>query len=187
MEVKHKKAEGVLAQMIANMDEEHLSKTRKYMMTDIVRFSVNNWEPTCPETCNNVPVLDNVFINLPDSDQFAFTDDDFCKQQKICVYNEMCDMSVTSNVVAPREWVEKYWPEIINSEFDYTNKDDIPIFWYDDDNVWPDYHEDNFGCSWPEYYEVIEKQAQARIDAYNECVKNCTNMLTEEMEASMHL
>lgn len=128
------------------------------MKRDIVKFYINNWEPDCPETCQGIDIFSKecfvteyIHIFGDSFYEFKFTDDDWCREQKICVLNDIADQSTDSFVVAPREWVEKNWPEIINSEWDYTNKPS-PFLSHprltNPEDIWLDYCEDNFGCDW---------------------------------------
>ena len=82
---------------------------------DVIYFSVNNW------FCGR---------DYPDTKKFrkwmgddlsqTFQDDEWCKENKLCVYCGIIDMSCNYTVSAPREWVEKNCPELLtDKEYSY--------------------------------------------------------------------
>ena len=53
----------------------------------------------------------------------SFMSDEWCKENKLCVYQGMIDMSYNYTVSAPREWVEKNCPELLtDKEYTYTTQ-----------------------------------------------------------------
>ena len=79
--------------------------------------------------------------------------DEFCKENKLCVYYGAVDMSCNFTVSASREWVEKNCPEIIGSKFEYKPSDGETEPDCDEVGNMPfrEYCEWNFGA---EYYET---------------------------------
>ena len=89
-------------------------------MTDkeVVYFSVNSWfsGENYPPTENFKKWLDNDFKQ-------SFQDDEFCKENKLCVYYGQVDMSTNYTVSAPKEWVEKNCPELLtDDEYTYVTR-----------------------------------------------------------------
>lgn len=82
---------------------------------DVVYFSVNNW--FCGE---NYPPTENFKKWLGDDLKQNFRNDEWCKENKLCVYWGNVDMSLNYTVSAPKEWVEKNCPELLTEdEFTY--------------------------------------------------------------------
>ena len=98
----------------------------------------------------------------------AFTNDDWCKENKLCIYYGVVDMSINYTVSASREWVEKNCPELLTddeyilediehkkkySDFVYTPEEgeDLPDNDYIGNMPFREYCEENFGC---EYYKT---------------------------------
>lgn len=81
---------------------------------DVIYFSVNNWfcGRDYPDTPNFRKWLGNDFKQ-------SFRSDEWCKENKLCVYEGVIDMSHNYTVSAPREWVEKNCPELLTDE-EYT-------------------------------------------------------------------
>ena len=81
---------------------------------DVVYFSVNNW--FCGRDYPNTP---NFRKWLGDDLNQNFRNDKWCKENKLCVYYGVVDMSQNYTISAPREWVEKNCPELL-TEKEYT-------------------------------------------------------------------
>lgn len=81
---------------------------------DVVYFSVNNWfcGRDYPDTPNFRKWLGN------DLEQ-SFRNDEWCKENKLCVYYGLIDMSHNYTISAPRDWVEKNCPELLTDK-EYT-------------------------------------------------------------------
>ena len=83
---------------------------------DIVKFTLNNWM---------------VGEDYPPGEPFetwmsfyTLTHNNWCREQKICVYYGNIDMSTNYCVTATREWVEKNCPKLLTDE-SYTYKETI--------------------------------------------------------------
>ena len=115
---------------------------------DIIYFSVNNWH------CGIHYPNTEIFIKWlgKDDDQY-FMNDGWCKENKLCVYCGIIDMSFNYTVSAPREWVEKNCPELLTdySDFIFLPKEGETKpehdNWY---QPFLDYCKENFGC---DFYE----------------------------------
>ena len=81
---------------------------------DVVYFSVNNW--FCGR---DYPPLECFHKWLGDDLNQNFRSDEWCKENKLCVYYGCIDMSSNYTVSASREWVEKNCPELLTDE-EYT-------------------------------------------------------------------
>ena len=81
---------------------------------DVVYFSVNNWMYG-----ENYPPLDCFKKWLGNDFNQSFRNDEWCKENKLCVYYGMVDMSCNYTISAPREWVEKNCPELLTDD-EYT-------------------------------------------------------------------
>ena len=78
---------------------------------DVVYISVNNWfcGRDYPPTENFKKWLGNDFNQ-------SFKDDNWCKENKLCVYYGTVDMSTNYTISAPRECVEKNCPELLTDD-----------------------------------------------------------------------
>lgn len=93
------------------------------MGTDVIYFELNNWFRG-----RNYPPGEP-FDSWIRTDQLS--DDDWCKENKICVRYGMIDMSDNYIVTATREWVEKNCPKLLTDE-SYTYK---TIIYYKGENI----------------------------------------------------
>ena len=126
-------------------DLERICHNFDMRVKDIIYFSVNNWD------CG---------INYPDTEIFRkwlgededqyFMNDEWCKENKLCVYCGIIDMSFNYTVSAPKEWVEKNCPELLTnySDFIFLPKEGEIKPEYDSwHQPFLDYCEENFGCN----------------------------------------
>ena len=85
---------------------------------DVVYISVNNW--FCGR---DYPPTENFKKWLGSDFNQSFKDDDWCKENKLCVYCGTVDMSTNYTISAPREWVEKNCPELLtDDEYEYVTR-----------------------------------------------------------------
>lgn len=83
-------------------------------MNDVVYFSVNNW------FCGRDYPPTKTFIKWMGNDFNQYlANDEWCKENKLCVYFGNIDMSTNYTVTAPIEFVNKYCPELLTDE-EYT-------------------------------------------------------------------
>ena len=88
------------------------------MKNDVVYFSVNNWS-----IGTDYPPLECFIKWLGDDLNQTFRNDTWCKENKLCVYYGVVDMSQNYTISAPREWVEKNCPELLtDEEFTYITR-----------------------------------------------------------------
>ena len=83
-------------------------------MEDIIYFSVNNW--FCGR---DYPPTENFKKWLGDDINQTFSDDKWAKENKLCIYDGIIDMSRNYTIAAPRSWVEKNCPELLTDK-EYT-------------------------------------------------------------------
>jgi hypothetical protein len=81
---------------------------------EVVYFSVNNW--FCGRDYPDTP---NFRKWLGDDLNQNFISDEWCKENKLCVYYGLIDMSHNYTISAPRDWVEKNCPELLTDK-EYT-------------------------------------------------------------------
>lgn len=134
---------------------------------DVVYFSVDNWF-----SGRDYP-YDEQFIKwMGDDLNQSFRNEEWVKENKLCVKWGFIDMSMNYCVTAPREWVEQNCPKLLtNDEYEYdlissdkgrqTYKGKYSDFVYQPDEEgnppedkfgWSflEYCDENIGC---EYYE----------------------------------
>lgn len=84
-------------------------------MEEIIHFSVNNWF-----SGRDYPPTENFQKWLGDDLNQKFRDNEWAKENKLCIYYGFIDMSLNYTVAAPRSWVEKNCPELLtNDEYEY--------------------------------------------------------------------
>ena len=144
-----------------------MEQERKENMEEIIYFSVNNW--FCGR---DYPPTENFKKWLGDDLNQTFSDDKWAKENKLCIYFGVIDMSHNYTVAAPRSWVEKNCPELLtDDEYTYVTctygkdgeKRQEHKAKYSDfvdhpdesgevtarfDWPYPEYKEENFGCHW---------------------------------------
>ena len=78
---------------------------------DIIYFSVNNW--FSGRDYPNTPKFKEWLgkdLNL------SFRNDKWAKENKLCIYWGIIDMSVNFTIAAPKKWVEENCPELLSDE-----------------------------------------------------------------------
>ena len=87
---------------------------RRVNMKDVVFISVNNW--FCGR---DYPPTENFKKWLGNDLNQTFRSSKWAKENKLCIYHGLIDMSSNYTISAPIEWVEKYCPELLTDE-EYT-------------------------------------------------------------------
>ncbi len=151
------------------------------MDSGIIYFSVNNWMYG-----QDYPPTENFRKWLGNDLNQSFRNEEWVKENKLCVRCGCIDMSQNYLVSAPREWVEKNCPELLtNFEYTYTSiingkevehKDKYSKFVYSPDYGpdgdefncedrfgWPflEYKEENIGVHW---YEAEPEEDEPEED-----------------------
>lgn len=75
-------------------------------MNDVVFFELNNWFAG-----RDYPLIPFITENL-----YKFSDDEWCKQNRLCVVTGPVDMSKNWCVTASRDWVEANCPQLLTDE-----------------------------------------------------------------------
>ncbi len=83
-------------------------------MDDIVYFSVNNWF-----SGRDYPETPNFRKWLGDDFKQTFQNDEWAKENKLCINYGTIDMSWNYTIAAPRKWVESNCPELLTDD-EYT-------------------------------------------------------------------
>lgn len=85
------------------------------MNEEVIYFSVNNWF-----SGRDYPETENFIKWIGDDSEQYFANDAWCKENKLCVYYGVIDMSSNYTIAASRDWVEKNCPELLtNDEYVY--------------------------------------------------------------------
>ena len=127
------------------------------MSNEIIYFEVNNWFGG-----RDYPICEPISEWVP---KYKFNNDEWCRENKLCVLAGNVDMSANWCVAAPIEWIEQNFPKILtDEEYTYyvlvtsagvTEKKEYHKK-YSDFRRFPDEYGDvegRFGWSFPEYAE----------------------------------
>ena len=149
---------------------------------DIIHISFNNW------FCGRDYPIGEPFETWLSYHSMNFSNDEWCKKNKLCVYAGNIDMSRNYTITAPRDWVEKNCPQLLTDEeyeykvIVYQNKKSKEIIekkkysdfvvqpdeygHYYDRFDWPflDYCEENFGVHY--YSEDYDEDEDDGLDQY---------------------
>ena len=113
-------------------------------MEEIIYFEVNNW---CPG--EDYPTAEPFYDWLGDDMNQTLRDDDWAKENKLCIGFTVVDMSFNYTVAAPRSWVEENCPVILEepwkSKFCFEPEDDGEC--YGNNSRFLLYCEENFGVT----------------------------------------
>lgn len=101
---------------------------------EIIYFEVNDWSPgrDCPDC--------EPFDTWLDVDNLNFRNEQWLIENKIIVVETIIDMSLNYCVTAPKEWIEKNCPCILNSKFIREPNENNEVF-------------GRFGCPFKSYTE----------------------------------
>ena len=112
---------------------------------DIVYFSLNNW---VPNVC--YPYVDP-FKTWMETLEETLANEDWCKENKLCVYVGVVDQSLNFTISATKEWVEKNCPELLTEymQFVFAPEEGKTIPDHDDwYQFFLEYCEGNFGITY---------------------------------------
>lgn len=125
---------------------------------NIVYFEFNNWFAG-----RDYP-LGEPYEHWMSDDVLQFGDDDWCKENKLCVNEAVIDMSINYCITAPREWVMKNCPELLSDAlYKYTlirhsageDKEIIYTKKYSDFLRFPDENDEVYGRFGHEFLEYM--------------------------------
>ena len=135
---------------------------------DIIYIGINNWFYE-----RDFPPIKQLEEWV---DAYKFNDDEWCKEQKLCVVSGVVDMSVSWLITATRDWVEQNLPELLTDgsytygivthdrsgehETQYTKKFSDFVYHPDDPTRdfsfhgyhFKEYDEEDFGCEYQDNY-----------------------------------
>ena len=80
-------------------------------MEEIIYFELDNWFPG-----EDYPNAEPFISWMGDDLRLAFTNNDWCIENKLCVKATIIDMSVCFCVAASRSWVEENCPKLLTDE-----------------------------------------------------------------------
>lgn len=107
----------------------------------IVYFELNNWFPG-----KNYPAEEPFITWIGNDLNIYFNNEDWVKENKLCVVRSMVDMSTNFCVTTTKEWVEKNCPRLLTEHkkfLRYPDKDGDVYGQFD--NKFIEYSEDNLG------------------------------------------
>ena len=81
---------------------------------EVIYFSINNWF-----SGRDYPPTDNFKKWMRNDLNQTFQNDEWAKENKLCIYYGNIDMSFNYTISAPKEWVEKNCPELLTDD-EYT-------------------------------------------------------------------
>jgi hypothetical protein len=119
-------------------------KRRKQRMGELIHFELNNWFPGT-DYPNEEP-----FIGWIREDKFS--NDEWCKQNKLVVLTGYVDMSRNWCITATKRWVELNYPKLLEDDHNITDFLRHPdadgevcgmFDWH-----FPEYNSDNYGVIW---------------------------------------
>ena len=115
-------------------------------MSDVIYFELNNWFAG-----RDYPDAEPFLSWLGNDSQLKFLNEDWVKENKLCVSTNNIDMSTTFRITAPKEWVEKNCPELLTKynkfvKVEDENGDVVDRFGY----PFLCYYNKNIGIDWVE-------------------------------------
>ena len=124
-------------------------------MQDFVYFELNNWTPGI-----DYPGTDRFDELMGDDSHLYFADDEeWVKENKLCVVMHFVDQSVNVCAAATREWVEDNCPELLTEFTQFLREPD------DDGHVYGrwgvrflEYSESNIGIHYVRYPDCLDNQ-----------------------------
>lgn len=113
------------------------------MDKDIIYFELNNWMRG--EDYPN----DEPFITWVGNDyDLKFQNEEFVKENKLCVVRSIIDMSVNFCITAKKEWVEKNCPKLLTDYTDFLREPDEDGYVYGRfGDEFLEYSEENIGIT----------------------------------------
>lgn len=126
---------------------------------EIIYFELNNWSPG-----EDYPAVEPFLSWMINDLNIQFRNDDWAKEQKLCILVSIIDMSNNFCISAPKEWVQTNCPSLLTeyTQFLRTPDEDGYIEGRFGDEFL-EYSEENFGVTWKydeddEYYEEDEEE-----------------------------
>ena len=136
-------------------------------MEDIIYFELDNW--FCGRDYPNAEPFNSWFKN---DLGIQFADDEWCKENKLCVEAGPIDMSLCFCIAAPRSWVEANCPKLLTDEecgsYSITSHFDKEQDKWIDERKYESCKYSKFICKMDEYGDVDGKLSGWRFPEYKE-------------------
>lgn len=112
-------------------------------MNDIVYFELNNW-------CigRHYPATEPFILWMSNDLNIYFNNEDWVKENKLCVVRSIIDMSINYCITATREWVEQNCPELLIEYTRFLRYPDEDGYVYGQwENKFLEYSDENIGIT----------------------------------------
>ena len=113
-------------------------------MKDIVYFELNNWTPG-----DHYPIDEPFLTWIGDDYNIHFQNENWVKENKLCVVRDIIDMSVNFCITATKEWVEENCPKLLTDyrEFLREPEEDGCVYGDFGGDKFLEYSEENIGVT----------------------------------------
>ena len=88
-------------------------------MDDVIYFELNNWFAG-----KDYPAAEPFLSWMGNDLRLRFMDDDWVRENKLCVVAHHVDMSVNFCITATKEWVERNCPKLLTKYTEFVRKYD---------------------------------------------------------------
>lgn len=111
---------------------------------DVIYFELNNWTPV-----HDYPLAEPFDSWMGDDLNLQFLNEEWIKENKLCVLVDFIDQSLNFCITATKEWVEKHCPNLLTEFTNFTRQPDEEGSVYGRfGHLFLEYEEDNFGLKW---------------------------------------
>ena len=115
----------------------------KEYFDEIVCFELNNWTPG-----NDYPAEEPFLTWIGNDLNIHFNNENWVKENKLCVVRSIIDMSVNFCITTTKQWVEKNCPKLLTEYQDFLrHPDEVGFVEGRFGNYFLDYTEENIGVS----------------------------------------
>ena len=121
-------------------------------MSEIVYFELNNW------FCGEHYPCEEPFVSWMSDDidsediTIEFANENWVKENKLCVVANLLDMSLNFNITATREWVDANCPRLMTEFTQFLRYPDKNGEVYGRCESFLEYYDENIGVTWGEDY-----------------------------------
>lgn len=113
------------------------------MDKEVVYFELNNWTPG-----RHYPAEEPFLTWIGNDLSIHFNNEDWVKENKLCVVRHMIDMSMNFCITATKEWVEKNCPRLLTEHTSFLREPEEDGLVYGEfDDKFLEYSEENFGIT----------------------------------------
>ena len=115
-------------------------------MKEIVYFELNNWFSGV-----DYPAAEPFISWMRDDLNIKFRNEEWVKENKLCVVESLVDMSSNYCITATKDWVEKNCPELLTKYTEFLREPDEDGYVYGRfGHEFLEYKEENIGITWQE-------------------------------------